>query len=148
MASFSPQEYAFVLDVVLALIAGILIGAERELRGKPGGINTQSFVIGGAAIFTFISRTMLPNTPGSIAAGIVTGIGFLGAGIILKDKGGMVSNITTAASVWFSAAIGMAIGFQLYLIAFTAVIFSIFVPRIPSLRKKAEKSNFKSARRR
>ena len=145
MVSFSPQEYAFVLDVILALIAGIFIGIERELRGKPGGINTQSFVIGGAAIFTFISRTMLPNTPGAIAAGIVTGIGFLGAGIILKDKGGMVSNITTAASVWFSAAIGMAIGFQLYLIAFTAVLFSIFVPRIPSLRKK---SNFKSARRR
>src|SRR3989344_8654400 len=145
MASFSPQEYAFVLDVVLALIAGILIGAERELRGKPGGINTQSFVIGGAAIFTFISRTMLPNTPGSIAAGIVTGIGFLGAGIILKDKGDIVGNITTAASVWFSAAIGMAIGFQLYLIALTAVIFSIFAPRIRSFRKK---SNFKSARRR
>ena len=145
MISFSSQEYTFVLDMILALTAGILIGIERESRGKPGGINTQSFVIGGAAIFTFISRTMLPNTPGAIASGIVTGIGFLGAGIILKKKGDIVGNITTAASVWFSAAIGMAIGFQLYLIAFTAIIFSIFVPRIRSFRKK---SNFKSARRR
>ena len=63
MALFSSQEYIFVLDMILALAAGILIGLERESRGKPGGINTQSFVIGGAAIFTFISRTMLPNTP-------------------------------------------------------------------------------------
>lgn len=146
MVFFTELEYTFVLDVIFALLAGVAIGAEREFRGKPGGINTQSFVIGGAAIFTFISRTMLPNTPGAIAAGIVTGIGFLGAGIILKsEKEGMVTNLTTAASVWFSAAIGMAIGFQLYLIAFTAVLFSVIVPRIPSLRKK---SNFKSTRRR
>ena len=111
MLPFSSQEYIFVLDMILALTAGILI----------------------------------PNTPGTIAAGIVTGIGFLGAGIILKKKGDIVGNITTAASVWFSAAIGMAIGFQLYLIALTAVIFSIFAPRIRSFRKK---SNFKSAHRR
>lgn len=74
--------------------------------------------------------------PGRIAAQIVTGVGFLGAGIILKRDDGGVQNLTTAASIWFSAGIGMSIGFGLYAIAAAATIFSVIVPRIPHISKR------------
>src|SRR4029078_2695047 len=120
---FSINELDFLLDLGLSLLAGFLIGLERELKGKPAGIGTHCFVIGGSMIFTYISALVDPNSTSRIAAQIVTGIGFLGAGIILKDEifdkkdtvdssHTKVLNLTTAASIWFSGAIGMAIGFN------------------------------------
>ena len=126
----------FLIDIIFALAAGFVIGAERESRGKPAGISTNSLVIGGAMLFTYISAAVDPNSTSRIAAQVVSGIGFLGAGMILKgeiDK--KITNLTTAASVWFSAAIGMAIGFNFYLIALAAVIFAVLVPRIPHISK-------------
>ena len=86
-------------------------------------------------LFTYLSMAMDPSSPARIAAQIVTGVGFLGAGIILKTKQGTVSNLTTAASIWFSAAIGMAIGFGWFLIAGMAVLYAILVPTIPRVEK-------------
>jgi putative Mg2+ transporter-C (MgtC) family protein len=63
----------------------------------------------------------------------VSGVGFLGAGMILKSDGGLVQNLTTAASIWFSAAIGMSIGFGWYFLALTATVYALIVPRIPHL---------------
>ena len=126
----------FLIDILFAFSAGFIIGAERESRGKPAGISTNSLVIGGAMLFTYISAAVDPNSTSRIAAQVVSGIGFLGAGMILKgeiDK--KITNLTTAASVWFSAAIGMAIGFNFYLIALAAVIFAVLVPRIPHISK-------------
>ena len=126
----------FLIDILFAFAAGFIIGAERESRGKPAGISTNSLVIGGAMLFTYISAAVDPNSTSRIAAQVVSGIGFLGAGMILKgeiDK--KITNLTTAASVWFSAAIGMAIGFNFYLIALAAVIFAVLVPRIPHITK-------------
>ena len=126
----------FLIDIVFALVAGFVIGAERESRGKPAGISTNSLVIGGAMLFTYLSAAVDPNSTSRIAAQIVSGIGFLGAGMILKgetDK--KITNLTTAASIWFSAAIGMAIGFNFYIIALAAVIFAVLVPRIPHITK-------------
>ena len=126
----------FLIDIIFALAAGFVIGAERESRGKPAGISTNSLVIGGAMLFTYLSAAVDPNSTSRIAAQVVSGIGFLGAGMILKgeiDK--KITNLTTAASVWFSAAIGMAIGFNFYLIALAAVIFAVLVPRIPHISK-------------
>ena len=119
-----------------SLAAGFVIGAERESRGKPAGISTNSLVIGGSMLFTYLSAAIDPNSTSRIAAQVVSGIGFLGAGMILKgeiDK--KITNLTTAASVWYSAAIGMAIGFNFYIIALAAVIFAILVPRIPHITK-------------
>lgn len=133
----SGYELGFLLRLGLALLFGFVIGAERESRGKPAGISTNSFVIGGAALFTFISLAVDPNSPARIAAQVVSGVGFLGAGMILKsDKEGTVTNLTTAASVWFAAAIGMALGFGWYLIAAGATVYAVVVPRIPHFSRR------------
>lgn len=77
--------------------------------------------------------------PTRIAAQIVTGVGFLGAGLIIKQSGVRVSNLTTAASVWYSSSIGVAIGFQLYLIAFVATLYALVAFKfLPNFKKKEE----------
>ncbi len=140
------QEVDFLINIGLSLIAGVLIGADRELKGKASGIGTHCFVIGGSMIFTYLSALVDPNSTTRIAAQIVTGIGFLGAGIILKDeifdkKDTMdsshtkVLNLTTAASIWFSGAIGMAIGFNFYFVAIVSIAFAVGVPHIPKIRR-------------
>lgn len=130
---FSGQELVFVVKLIGSLFAGFIIGLERELRGKPAGISTHSLVIGGSMIFTALSIAMDPASPARIAAQVVSGIGFLGAGMILISKGEKIKNLTTAASVWFAAAIGMAIGFGWYLLAGVATLYSVLVPLIPRI---------------
>jgi len=100
--------------LVLAAGLGGLIGLERELRGYPAGIRTMALITMGAMLFTDISQLL--GGDDRIAAGIVTGIGFLGAGVIFRE-GYTVRGITTAATIWAAAAIGMAIGRELYLVA-------------------------------
>ena len=139
------QEVDFLINIGLSLIAGVLIGADRELKGKASGIGTHCFVIGGSMIFTYLSALVDPNSTTRIAAQIVTGIGFLGAGIILKDEifdkkdtvdssHTKVLNLTTAASIWFSGEIGMAIGFNFYFVAIVSIAFAVGVPHIPKIR--------------
>ncbi len=130
-----PTTITFVVDLCFAVALGYLIGAERELRGKDAGISTNTFVICGAMLFTFMSMTVDPASQSRIAAQIVSGIGFLGAGLILKD-GATVRNLTTAASIWFAGAIGMAIGFGYHQIAVIAALASIVIPRIPHVRRR------------
>ncbi|MEM0473557.1 MAG: MgtC/SapB family protein [Candidatus Aenigmatarchaeota archaeon] len=93
MIDISTTEAVFLLKILLSLFSGFLIGAERESRGKDAGISTHTFVITGSMIFSFVSTLISPSQP--IAAQIVTGIGFLGAGLILKE-GNRVKNLTTA----------------------------------------------------
>ena len=69
----------FLIDIIFALAAGFVIGAERESRGKPAGISTNSFVIGGSMLFTYLSAAVDPNSTSRIAAHVISGIGFLGA---------------------------------------------------------------------
>jgi putative Mg2+ transporter-C (MgtC) family protein len=130
-----PLVVMFTIDLFLAIVIGFAIGAERESRGKDAGISTHTFVIVGAMLFTFLSMVVDPASKSRIAAQIVSGIGFLGAGIILKD-GANVRNLTTAASIWFAGAIGMAIGFDYHEIAIIAAFASVFIPRIPHIHKK------------
>jgi putative Mg2+ transporter-C (MgtC) family protein len=130
-------ELPFLLKLGASLVAGFLIGVERESRHKPAGISTHTFVISGAMLFSMLSTILSRGDPGRIAAQIVTGVGFLGAGIILKE-GGKLQNVTTASSIWFAAAIGMAIGFGWYVIALIATLFSVVVPRIPHIAKRPE----------
>jgi putative Mg2+ transporter-C (MgtC) family protein len=133
-------ELRFLVDIGIALGAGFVIGAERESRGKAAGISTHCLVIGGAAIFTFLSSLVDPNSSSRIAAQVITGIGFLGAGIILKSElEKKITNLTTAAAIWFAAAIGMAIGFEYYFLAAVATAFAVGVPRIPHISKFLKK---------
>jgi len=128
---WSSVDIMFLVDLVMCAVIGYLIGAERESRGKPAGIATQSLVIGGAMLFTYLSMLIDSESKTRIAAQIVSGVGFLGAGIILKSEHGLIKNLTTAASIWFAASIGMAIGFNYYLAAVLAAIYAILVPKLP-----------------
>jgi putative Mg2+ transporter-C (MgtC) family protein len=102
------------IDALLALSSvacGLLIGGERQRREKPAGLRTLSLVCLGAAVFTMLSFAFTTTTgdSGRVAAQIVTGIGFLGAGVIMRGRR-IVSGVTTAAIIWVAAAIGMAVG--------------------------------------
>lgn len=131
---FTGHEVDFLIRLGMCLLCGFLIGIERESRHKPAGISTHCFVIAGAAMFTMVSAVIDPTSPARIAAQVVSGVGFLGAGMIVKSTGDKIRNLTTAAAVWFAAAIGMAIGFGWFLIAGAATIYSVVVPRIPHLK--------------
>jgi putative Mg2+ transporter-C (MgtC) family protein len=128
-------EMQFLTGLAVSIVIGFIIGLERESRGKDAGISTHILVIGGSMLFTMLSAIVDPASTSRIASQIIPGIGFLGAGLILKE-GGNVHNLTTAASLWFSAAIGMSIGFGLYTIAAIAGLACMLIPRIPSLRKE------------
>src|SRR5919197_150442 len=129
-------EVDFLIDIGLSLLAGFLIGAERESRGKAAGISTHCFVIAGSMIFTYLSAQVDPTSTSRIAAQLVTGIGFLGAGIILKSESDeRITNLTTAAAIWFAGSIGMAIGFKFYFMALVAIAFGVLIPRIPHISK-------------
>src|SRR5450759_3555510 len=115
----------FALRLLVALVLGLILGIEREFRGHPAGIKTMGLIALGACMFTTLG--LLPEfgtrvDPTRIAAQIVTGVGFLGAGSILR-QGGDVHGLTTAASIWVAASLGMAVGFGYYLIA----IFTTFL---------------------
>ena len=110
-------NYEDLLKLLLAMVAGGLVGLEREYRDKSAGFRTLIFISMGAAAFTILSARLAPDSdPTRIAANIVTGIGFLGAGAILRD-GMRITGLTTAATIWLSAALGMAIGGGEYLLA-------------------------------
>ena len=130
----SGHELEFLLRLGVCVLCGFLIGIERESRHKPAGISTHCFVIGGAAMFTMVSAAVDPSSPARIAAQVVSGVGFLGAGMIIKSTGDKIRNLTTAAAVWFAAGIGMAIGFGWYVIALSATVYAVVIPRIPHLK--------------
>jgi putative Mg2+ transporter-C (MgtC) family protein len=128
------NEVPFAIRLGVCLLLGAIVGVERELRNKPAGISTNCFVMAGACLFTFVSIAVDPNSPARIAAQVVSGVGFLGAGMILKSENNKVKNLTTAAAVWFAAAIGMVIGMGWYLVAVLAAVYSVIVPRIPHVK--------------
>jgi putative Mg2+ transporter-C (MgtC) family protein len=118
-----------LLGMFLAVVFGAVIGAERQLSGKAAGLRTNILICLGATVYTIISREMGGGQTDSItriAAQIVTGIGFLGAGAIIQDRGG-VHGLTTAATIWLVASIGIACGAGFYVLASVATVFAIIV---------------------
>lgn len=105
-----------ITKIFLALVLGGALGMERQYHDKPAGFATNCLICLGAMLFTVLSEVMgfAGGDPGRIAAQIVTGVGFIGAGSILRD-GNKISGLTTAAGVWLVAAIGMAIGYGEYI---------------------------------
>src|SRR5439155_22443931 len=118
------------LRLGLAAILGAALGIERELRCKPAGLRTNMLIAIGSALFTImsleISRQFGGSTPDRIAAQIVTGIGFLGGGAILRS-GSDVHGMTTAATIFVNAGIGMAAGSGAYAIAMVATLLTLVV---------------------
>ncbi|MCS7010446.1 MAG: MgtC/SapB family protein, partial [Anaerolineales bacterium] len=116
-----------VFRILLSLVAGGIIGLEREVRDKTAGFRTLIFISMGATLFTILSARLADgNDPSRISANIITGIGFLGAGAILRE-GARIIGLTTAATIWLTAALGMAIGGGQYLLAGVALIVSTVV---------------------
>jgi putative Mg2+ transporter-C (MgtC) family protein len=135
-----PTTSEVILKLVLAVLIGGAIGAEREYRSKSAGFRTLTLICLGATIFTIFSQYIGgPGNPDRIASNIVTGIGFVGAGVVFKGDGtSKVNGITTAAMIWVTAALGVAIGagclwiaaLSCGLILFVLFIFSLVEGRI------------------
>lgn len=123
-------EIEMITRLVVALVLGSLIGIERVYAGKSAGMRTLGLVALGSALFIVISESVLANYSGMdidplrVGAQIVTGIGFLGAGMIIF-KEDHLSNLTTAAGVWVAAAIGMAVGYGMFTVATTVTVLVI-----------------------
>jgi putative Mg2+ transporter-C (MgtC) family protein len=116
-----------ILKIILSAIIGCLVGLEREIRRKPAGFRTLALICVGATIFTICSYKFgVMDNRDRIAANIITGVGFLGAGVIFRN-GASVSGITTAATIWIAAALGMLIGIAEYVLALLGLGISLFI---------------------
>lgn len=123
--------------IVVGALLGYLVGWEREWRGSLAGERTFAMVALGAAAFTAVGVENFPASAEKVMAGVVTGVGFLGAGMIMRGNGGDVHGLTTAAAVWAVAALGMLAGVgELLLAAISAgvVILILESNRLPGLR--------------
>ncbi|MBF5058667.1 MgtC/SapB family protein [Candidatus Neptunochlamydia vexilliferae] len=144
-------ELIMAAHLLLAAVLGALIGLERERHVGLAGIRTHAAVALGACLFGFISMNISPATfegtvggtadPSRVAAQIVSGIGFLGAGVILRDKG-HIRGLTTAATLWATASIGLAIANKMYILATggTIIVLALLsLYRLPGWTKWKER---------
>jgi putative Mg2+ transporter-C (MgtC) family protein len=128
-----PLELEMVLRLLLATALGAIVGYQREKAGKQAGLRTIILICVGAALFTLTSIYAFgaEADPSRIAAGIVAGVGFLGAGAIIRRDEGLVAGLTTAATIWAIAAIGMAAGAGFYLISAVATLIILIILLLP-----------------
>jgi putative Mg2+ transporter-C (MgtC) family protein len=135
-----------VYKLLLSFLLGAVIGTEREYRSKSAGLRTMILIAVGSTLFTILSAKIGPDA-GRIAANIVTGIGFIGAGIIFRENNRVVG-ITTAAIVWVTAALGMGIGAGFYEVTITCFLISglslvILAPIQRLIRQKSQIRNYR-----
>ena len=134
LTEFSFDLTVFIFDIIipciLAMIFGGAIGLQRERHERPAGLRTHTLVCLGSTVFTLVSYLGFTSFAGldasRIAAGVVTGIGFIGAGVIFR-QGPLVKGVTTAASIWIVAAIGVSLGVKLYYLAVIAAILGFLI---------------------
>jgi putative Mg2+ transporter-C (MgtC) family protein len=120
--------------LVIALLLGGIIGWQREHYGHEAGVRTFSLISLGSCLFGILSHHMaFPGDPGRIAAQVVSGIGFIGVGLIIKEQGS-IKGLTTAATLWAVSAVGLSMGYGLYYVAVltcTLIFISLFLRSIP-----------------
>ncbi len=126
----------YVMQLLVATLLGVLVGAERSRAGKTAGLRTYGLVSLGACLFVLVATAVIPGTVGVIGvtgadvmrvvAGVVTGIGFLGAGAIIM-RGDTLTGLTTAAGLWVSAGIGVAVALELYALATATAVLTLLV---------------------
>ncbi|HYA86890.1 MAG TPA: MgtC/SapB family protein [Nitrospirota bacterium] len=151
-----PYETQLLLRLILAVICGGVLGYERERHGRSAGFRTNILVCLGAALMMVVSKyfyykpgELISNIPiavdpARIGAQIVTGIGFLGAGVIIKERGG-VRGLTTAATLWFNAGVGMACGAGMIILPiFCTIIGLISLTLLKRLGDKISRDTYKS----
>lgn len=131
--SISPETVDIFVKLFVALALGMILGIERIIAHKTAGMRTYALVAMGAALFVIISESIgqmylgtFDFNPAQIPSAIITGIGFLGAGLIIfRDN--QVTGVTTASSIWVAAGIGIAAGFGMYTLAILATVLTLFV---------------------
>ena len=127
-----------IFRLIVAGVLGAMVGYEREAHGRPAGLRTYILVSLGACLFTLVSILGFPDSEQArVAAQIVTGIGFIGAGTIIRAQAG-VTGVTTAAGIWAIAAVGMAAGTGLYVLAIVTGLGAYLV--LQFVRVKIERS--------
>jgi len=132
-----PEWAEMILRLLLAAALGAAIGYERERHGKAAGLRTHTLISAGAALFTLASIYGFDGAadPSRVAAGVVAGIGFIGAGVIFRGMSGSgLAGLTSAACIWVTAAIGLAAGAGLYLISAITTAVTMGVLLIPKVR--------------
>ena len=134
------QELELAIRLLLAFALGAVLGFERERVDKPAGLRTHILVSLGSCLFTILSLTAFPGSdPARVAAYVVAGIGFIGAGTILQTRERIVG-ITTAASLWVAASIGMAAGAGFYILAIITTAIAYLTLSLRVLERLARKS--------
>ncbi len=126
-------EVEMALRLLLAAALGAIIGYQRERAKKQAGLRTHILICLGAAVFTIASIYGFgpASDPARVAAGVLVGVGFLGAGVILRTSEGIVAGLTTAATIWAVAGIGLAAGAGLYLVSAIATALILIVLFLP-----------------
>lgn len=121
------------MQLIVATLLGVLVGAERSRAGKNAGLRTYGLVSLGSCLFVLVATAVMPETVGvtgadvmRVVAGVVTGIGFLGAGAIIM-RGDTLTGLTTAAGLWVSAGIGVAVALELYALATATAVLTLLV---------------------
>ena len=131
--------YTDLIKILISFSLGALLGLEREYHSKPAGFRTLIMITLGSTVFTILSYRIGIANPDRLAANIITGIGFIGAGVIFKE-GLKVGGLTTAATIWIAAAIGMAVGYGAYYmaggVAFIVLVTLAILSRLESTLDK------------
>ena len=132
------SEWALLGRMALAALFGYAIGFEREWRGKPAGERTFALIALGAAGFTAIGVEGFPASAEKVIAGVVTGVGFLGAGLIFREATGGILGLTTASAAWAVAAVGVLVGSGAFLSGILSTLLVLFIlelNRLPVIRR-------------
>jgi putative Mg2+ transporter-C (MgtC) family protein len=143
---FNPSDFTIIWQLLYAAFLGVFVGVERGYRGRAAGMRTYALVCLGAALFSIISLHSFGEfskepgftfDPSRIISNIVVGIGFLGAGLIIFQQGKGLQGLTTAAGLWVTAGIGVAVGVKMYFIAafvsFLMIVIFYFLLRFEYL---------------
>lgn len=139
-------DLSSLVPLAIAVLLGAIIGIEREIHNKPAGLRTNILICLGAATFIIISQRVHPDTNAlsRVLAGILTGVGFIGGGAVLRDRTN-IYGVTTAATIWLVTSIGIACGMRFYDIAVVVTLISLLILVVLSpLDKKIHKSKEKA----
>ena len=134
------MELEAVLRIILAAVLGGVIGYQRERIGKAAGLRTIVLICIGAAVFAVVTVYgfgVSDTGRAAITAGVVTGVGFLGAGTILRSSEGHVEGLTTAATIWAMAGVGTAVGVGLYLIGVVSTLVVLVTLLLPHINPRS-----------
>lgn len=134
-----PLIFSELTLVLISIVIGVIVGAEREYRNKSAGLRTFILVSFGSCVFTILSLRIGVGNPDRLAANIITGIGFLGAGVIFKDEN-RIEGITTATTIWAMASLGMCVGSgHIYLALFGTIVVMVILGLLLPIQNYIEK---------